>query len=236
MTDLPSVDLTVQSSVDSRSPSPTLESSSPPQENATVADEARVGLFSPSDEDATELRTRVRPASVASNTSTSAALSTIKRKTSQLFEAVSGSSSSSTKSQLASKLKVLVDEYKRSDIANDIREDREHVRSSAVAVAENGNVESQLPDVAVETTLLRGRKSASWGTQFRILSGRAFKNLYRDPALLMAHYLSAMLLACGFTTILFHFLLSDCFCSVLWCFLPQCHVRVLFLTDGMAQS
>jgi hypothetical protein len=54
----------------------------------------------------------------------------------------------------------------------------------------------QLPDVAVETSLLRGRKRASFGTQFRILSGRAFKNLYRDPALLMAHYLSSIGLAC----------------------------------------
>jgi len=46
---------------------------------------------------------------------------------------------------------------------------------------------------------LRGRKRASWGTQFRILSGRAFKNLYRDPALLAAHYISSVALAvlCG---------------------------------------
>jgi hypothetical protein len=37
-----------------------------------------------------------------------------------------------------------------------------------------------------------GRVRASWMTQFRILSGRAFKNLYRDPALLAAHYLSSV--------------------------------------------
>jgi len=60
----------------------------------------------------------------------------------------------------------------------------------------------------VETTLLRGRKRASYGTQFRILSGRAFKNLYRDPALLMAHYLSAIALAliCG---LFFHNVTND---------------------------
>jgi len=52
----------------------------------------------------------------------------------------------------------------------------------------------------LETTLLRGRKRASWTTQFRILSGRAFKNLYRDPALLAAHYIGSIGLAliCGF--------------------------------------
>jgi hypothetical protein len=42
----------------------------------------------------------------------------------------------------------------------------------------------------------RRRRGASWPTQFRILSGRAFKNLYRDPALLTAHYLSSIALAC----------------------------------------
>jgi len=42
--------------------------------------------------------------------------------------------------------------------------------------------------VTVESELLRGRKRATWGTQFRILSGRAFKNMYRDPALLTFQY------------------------------------------------
>jgi hypothetical protein len=61
-------------------------------------------------------------------------------------------------------------------------------------------VSNELPDVVLETSILRGRKGASWGTQFRILSRRAFKNLYhdRDPALLAAHYLSAIGLAGAF--------------------------------------
>lgn len=37
----------------------------------------------------------------------------------------------------------------------------------------------QLPDVSSETTLLRGYNKASVWTQFKLLSGRAFKNLYR---------------------------------------------------------
>lgn len=169
-------------------------------------------------DDSTELqlqtRAHPRPSSVISNSSVSGAYNSIKRKTSQLFEVVSygNASSSSSQSQphnhhgqMAAKLRYLVAEYKKSDVAKEIKEDRESVRSSV----ENSNGDnansasnayeahlSQLPDVATETTLLRGRKRASWGTQFRILSGRAFKNLYRDPALLMAHYLSAVVLAC----------------------------------------
>ena len=69
-------------------------------------------------------------------------------------------------------------------------------------VNEGGNGNGELRDVAVESTLLKGRKRASWMTQFKILSGRAFKNLYRDPALLAAHYLSSIALACesGFSS------------------------------------
>ena len=58
--------------------------------------------------------------------------------------------------------------------------------------------DGELRDIVMESTLLRGRRRASWGTQFRILSGRAFKNLYRDPALLAAHYLSSIALACRY--------------------------------------
>ncbi|KAF5375765.1 hypothetical protein D9757_009009 [Collybiopsis confluens] len=203
------IDLTVQSGVDSRSATPTLGSS--------PADEGEPGAES------TELQTR--PNSINSNAS--GAYSTIKKRTSQIFDVVSGaasSSSSSSQNQLAAKLKYLVDQYKRSSVAREIREDKDAVRNGASASGNgaghaNGNVNgdghtngnvtgSQLRDVATETALLRGRKRASWGTQFRILSGRAFKNLYRDPALLMAHYLSAVLLAlfCG---VFYHNITND---------------------------
>ncbi|KAJ3835049.1 hypothetical protein EV361DRAFT_798215 [Lentinula raphanica] len=212
------IDLTVQSSIETRSPSPTLESNSPEEDTATGETTVDAG---PTDDTELQLQTRARPSSVMSNSSVSGAYNSIKRKTSQLFEVVSGSGSSlsgngsnNSHHQMAPKLKYLVDEYKRSDVAKDIRDDREVVRNGAVAETENmnGNHENvyggQLPDVAAETTLLRGRKRASWGTQFRILSGRAFKNLYRDPALLMAHYLSAVLLAlfCG---VFYHNITND---------------------------
>ncbi|KAL0953121.1 hypothetical protein HGRIS_004390 [Hohenbuehelia grisea] len=128
---------------------------------------------------------------------------------------------------VAPKLQGLIDAFTASSIATAMKADGEEMHRSAVRATQdliggpgindpserrnvnasanangntNGNsVSTELPDVAVETSLLRGRKRASWATQFRILSGRAFKNLYRDPALLAAHYLSAIGLAliCG---------------------------------------
>ncbi|KAF8176209.1 hypothetical protein K438DRAFT_81241 [Mycena galopus ATCC 62051] len=199
------IDLTVHAGMDERSDdSSTLES---PAEDvaANLGDEerglvrhqtpavplaTRAGSSSPED---TELRTRT--ASGAGNY--------IKRKTSQLLEAVSLSSGHNRRANapLAPKLAALVDAYAASGIAREIRLEAEALRQASAGAGE-------LPDVAVETGLLRGRKRASYGTQFGILSGRAFKNLYRDPALLMAHYLSSIALAliCG---LFFHNITND---------------------------
>ncbi|BGP14521.1 hypothetical protein JCM10213_005190 [Rhodosporidiobolus nylandii] len=55
---------------------------------------------------------------------------------------------------------------------------------------------------------LRNYKRASWWSQFTILSGRSFKNLYRDPMLMLSHYAVAVIAAalCAF---LFHGLTLD---------------------------
>jgi hypothetical protein len=148
------------------------------------------GLDSPEDHDETELQTR--PNSIASTTGRY-----IKRKTSQLLEAVS--SSAEGNKQLSPKLAALVEAYADSEIARAIQRESDELRRETERAGEGRGVlgpMNDLPDVALETSLLRGRKRASWGTQFRILSGRAFKNLYRDPALLAAHYLSSIALAC----------------------------------------
>lgn len=42
---------------------------------------------------------------------------------------------------------------------------------------------------------LRKYRRAGWWTQFTILSGRSFKNLYRDPMLMLSHYAVAVLAA-----------------------------------------
>jgi hypothetical protein len=91
-----------------------------------------------------------------------------------------------------------VEAYADSGIAAEIEREMKEVEQAQARGDGNGTGGTELPDVIVENSLLKGRKRASWATQFRILSGRAFKNLYRDPALLTAHYLSSIALACKF--------------------------------------
>jgi hypothetical protein len=123
----------------------------------------------------------------------------VKKKTSQLIGAISTSSraSTSTSPVLAPKLASLVKAFRDSDNAKSLAEEIAETERIAQADAANQHVgvNGSLPDVALENSLTRGRKRATWGTQFRILSGRAFKNLYRDPALLAAHYISSIVVA-----------------------------------------
>ncbi|KAL1758636.1 hypothetical protein FB107DRAFT_258437 [Schizophyllum commune] len=167
-----------------------------------AARSASGGSASPTEE--TELQTR--PNSASSQSASFA--SSLRKKASAIFDSarrhVGGH-------EVTPRLQNLVDAYAESDVARAIREEGERVRrenSEADARDAERGANGELPDVAAETTLLRGRKRASWGTQFRILSGRAFKNLYRDPYLLAAHYLSAIGLAliCG---LFFHNVTND---------------------------
>ena len=137
----------------------------------------------PEGDEETELRTR--------RTSMSSVTSAIKKKSSQIYDAVVSSSQRTGPTPMEPSLVALVDAYADSDIAKDIKADVEQIR-----VTENAPEGSETRDVVEETVMVRGRKRATWGTQFRILSGRAFKNLYRDPALLAAHYISSIVLAC----------------------------------------
>jgi ABC-type multidrug transport system ATPase subunit/ABC-type multidrug transport system permease subunit len=152
-----------------------------------------------------------------SNAESTSSTNYLKKKTSQIFDAVANgpvgtfmtSKKLGAEAPIPPALSNLVNAYRQSEIAAQIQHDGEELRreaersDSGVATTGeangNGPVNHALPDVALETSMLRGRKRATWGTQFRILSGRAFKNLYRDPALLTAHYTSAILLAviCG---------------------------------------
>ncbi|KAH9949925.1 hypothetical protein B0H21DRAFT_725268 [Amylocystis lapponica] len=64
---------------------------------------------------------------------------------------------------LPPRLAALVEAFSTSELRRCCRWNEEAARTS----------EAELPDVAFENSLTRGRKRASWGTQFRILSGRA---------------------------------------------------------------
>jgi hypothetical protein len=112
------------------------------------------------------------------------------------MDAVSLNSHKSDNPPLTPELATLVESYANSDVAEGIKSEIEEVRAAAHSGANgNGTEGGETRDIVVESSLLRGRKRASWGTQFTILSGRAFKNLYRDPALLAAHYISSVALA-----------------------------------------
>lgn len=133
--------------------------------------------------DETELQTRASTAVGSSN-------NFIKRKTSQLLEAIAPSSRPND-APISPKLAELVESYHNSEIFASLKQEMQEVEAQDTEA-------STLPDVALENRLTRGRQRASWGTQFRILSGRAFKNLYRDPVLLAAHYVAAVVLAGGY--------------------------------------
>lgn len=92
------------------------------------------------------------------------------------------SASPSSSITLSPHLTHLVDSYSQSDIAQGIRQARAHAQESSADV--DGNLDR-----------LAGLKRASWWTQFTILSGRAFKNLYRNPMLMLSHYAISILIA-----------------------------------------
>ncbi|KAI6148278.1 hypothetical protein EDD17DRAFT_1889696 [Pisolithus thermaeus] len=171
------------------------------------ADEERA-LLSTSDADETELQTRVSSAS--QNSRRLSVSSAVRRKTSQMLDVVRRARDEGGSANIPEKL---------ADLAKAMRADFDSIyrmHGFPDEVPSNGTVDAlgertdmhEMRDVAAETNMLRGRQRASWGTQFRILSGRAFKNLYRDPALLTAHYASSVALAliCG---LFFHNVSND---------------------------
>lgn len=184
--------------------SPPTEEAQPSEEDSNMRDEERaftrrdrpssISLHSAYREatggqiEETELRER--PSSIYSSTAY------IRRQTTRLLEAFKPSAHMN-EGPVPPKLQELIDAFKNSEINQSLSAEIAEV-SRVPATDANGTAE--LPDVAVESSISRGRKRASWGTQFRILSGRAFKNLYRDPALLAAHYISSIAIAgkCSF--------------------------------------
>ena len=200
------------------SDSPSLDPSSSatrlPSSNSSGGDEERALLAGSPNFDETELQTRIPPASSRQMSVSS----TIKQKTSQFIDVVRNGRYGPPNRDLPEKLVELVVAYENSSTARRIQAEYVAARSAnspafhsgsnstpgEVSAQSNGTIGEggeragmiEMRDVIGETGLLRGRRSASWATQFRILSGRAFKNLYRDPALLAAHYFGSIALAC----------------------------------------
>ncbi|KAJ1650668.1 FAD-dependent urate hydroxylase [Dispira simplex] len=71
--------------------------------------------------------------------------------------------------------------------------------SSNINGNDNNNNGGMGTSSSVRSLSLTAPQRSSWATQFTILADRTFKNLYRDPLLLVAHYLVSLFLAvlCG---------------------------------------
>jgi ABC-type multidrug transport system ATPase subunit/ABC-type multidrug transport system permease subunit len=91
-------------------------------------------------------------------------------------------------------LDILVASYAHSDIAGNVHEDIQ----SAVANAEsaNGGTNGYAHENGSPSgTMGRGYARVGYGRQFIILSQRTWRNLYRNPMLMLTHYAIAILLA-----------------------------------------
>ncbi|KAI8980227.1 hypothetical protein BD414DRAFT_494008 [Trametes punicea] len=200
------IDLTMQAGVEPSPPeSPAVEEAQPGEADSNLRDEERAFAHNGSSSNSVHSARRPPPGDEATDESTTRAPSIhsskayIQVQTTRLLDAISPTGQVRD-GPVPPKLAELIEAFKRSDVAAQLGAEIAEVTGSAMAAQSNGNGVAELPDVAVESNITRGRKRATWATQFRILSGRAFKNLYRDPALLAAHYISAIVVAviCGF--------------------------------------
>lgn len=183
------MDLTVEAG-STRRRVPKASTQLPPAPSSDISD-AEIG-FGVGPTDSTELQTRQKPPS--------STLGFVTHKTSQILNAFSVPQPSQP-TQIPAELQALVDAYASSAVAADIKIEMAALLNSGTHTPSNGTT-SELRNVEEESTLLKGRNRASHITQFTILSGRAFKNLYRDPALLASNYTSAIALA---RMLIFHF-------------------------------
>jgi hypothetical protein len=100
------------------------------------------------------------------------AVDRIKKSTSGMLNRLAGSSGSSiVVPELSASMAALVQGFLESDQAK--------ITEAEIARLHSGVGVGDMQDIVTEVESLRGHKKATWWTQFRILSGRAFKNLYR---------------------------------------------------------
>ncbi|GAA5822769.1 hypothetical protein JCM3770_003323 [Rhodotorula araucariae] len=151
-----------------------------------------LGVRTPSSADADETELATRNGSAASSTA-----SPIKR----FFAPSSSGSATPAPAPLPEHLARLVEAFAASGPAQ--RTQRE-ILAAKQAGANGGRGAA---GVGADESL-RSYSRAGWWSQFYILSGRAFKNLYRDPMLMLSHYAVAVL-AAGICAFLFRGLTLD---------------------------
>lgn len=124
-------------------------------------------------------------------------LQTHKRTSSKLTSWISSRSSPKSPAsppRISGQLRALVDAYSESEISRDLATQRDSLTNKAD--------EDDVLD-------MRGYQRATWWTQFKILSGRAFKNLYRNPMLMLAHYAVSIVVAGAFALLSSESMLSS---------------------------
>ncbi|KAM3084061.1 FAD-dependent urate hydroxylase [Clarireedia jacksonii] len=92
-------------------------------------------------------------------------------------------------------LDILVSAYAQSDIARNTQEDLKQAVSSAQTANGGTNGHAQENGIATSGTMGRGYARVGYLRQFVILSQRTWRNLYRNPMLMLTHYAIAILLA-----------------------------------------
>ena len=90
----------------------------------------------------------------------------------------------------ASALDELVSSYSRSDVADSIRQDISSAVKNATSV--NGSTNGQSNGASAA---MKSYRRIGYSRQFIILSQRTWRNLYRNPMLMLTHYAIAILLA-----------------------------------------
>ncbi|KAF2856625.1 hypothetical protein T440DRAFT_549980 [Plenodomus tracheiphilus IPT5] len=103
-------------------------------------------------------------------------------------------------------LDILINAYNSSDIAASLHEDI--VGAVANANQANGTNGATYPNGFVAAGKLKGFRKVGFFGQFRILSRRTWRNLYRNPMLMLTHYAIAIVLAV-FLGFLFYGLTDD---------------------------
>ncbi|KAI9700921.1 MAG: hypothetical protein M1820_006682 [Bogoriella megaspora] len=102
-------------------------------------------------------------------------------------------------------LDVLVSSYAASDVAGSVRDDIQAAITSADAANGHPNGDANGTVVAGK---VKGYRKTGWLGQFVILSKRTWRNLYRNPMLMLTHYAIAIILAV-FLGFLFYGLTDD---------------------------
>jgi hypothetical protein len=104
-------------------------------------------------------------------------------------------------------LDTLVIAYATSDVAGSLHDDISDAIANANEANGNSNGEHG-PNGAVASGKVRGFRKVGWLGQFTILSLRTWRNLYRNPMLMLTHYAIAIVLAV-FLGFLFYGLTDD---------------------------